>query len=141
MNSKFVLALLLIASSLGVLMWFATSETSKPVVKVEELAGSSETRRNIRLGARVAGDKIDYTTTPEFELRFLVRDPAGDDSKTISVVYHSIKPDTLQIGRDVILEGNYDGTQFVATQLLTQCPSKYEPPSSPDALKKTKAMQ
>jgi len=49
------------------------------------------------------------------------------------VEYAGIRPDTLQPGRDVILEGHYAGGVFQATVLMTQCPSKYEPPKLEDS--------
>lgn len=53
-------------------------------------------------------------------------DSASVKSPVMPVVYRGVMPPTFQGGRDVLLEGNYDGTKFVATVLMTQCPSKYE---------------
>ena len=112
---------------IATLMYVAIEESAKSVVTVKQLVASGSAKTNIRLGARVADSKISYQTEPSFKLSFKVRD-VESGGETINVVYHGIMPDTLKIGRDVILEGYFDGTSFQAKTLLTQCPSKYEAP-------------
>jgi cytochrome c-type biogenesis protein CcmE len=60
-------------------------------------------------------------------VHFLVRDIESAGG-SIAVTFLGNMPDTLKPGRDVILQGNFDGEEFHANELLTQCPSKYEPP-------------
>ena len=44
------------------------------------------------------------------------------------VEFNGILPDMFAEGRDVIVEGIYEGDdRFVAETILTSCPSKYEP--------------
>ncbi len=127
MNSKFVLAIVVVASVLTVLIYSAVTESAKAVVTVDELVAEAAERSRIRLGARVSDEDIEYQSTPRRVVKFTVRDIKGE-GKLVPVVYEGAMPDTLKNGRDVILEGDYvDGT-FVATSLMTQCPSKYEPP-------------
>lgn len=108
----------------------AISNTAKAVVTVDQLLRESGDASRIRLGARVTEDEINYQTHPEFLLRFTVRDIASPQGK-IAVEYRGMKPDTLRAGRDVILEGDFKGNTFIASSLLTQCPSKYEVPVPP----------
>lgn len=131
MNNRLVLALLVSAVAVSVLIGYAVRSTSKKVVTVEELiAGPS--RGNVRLGARVVGD-IRHSESPA-RVDFAVREPGpgGDDKPRVMVTYFGVMPPSLKEDRDVILEGDYEhsgaGGQFVAKHLLTQCPSKYEPP-------------
>ena len=127
MNPRIAALAVVSAAALGTLMYSATSVTAKEIVTVEKLVATHKSERNVRLGARVANREIQYETSPEFLLRFNVRDIASEED-SIPVVYRGIMPDTLKIGRDVILEGDFVDGQFVATNLMTQCPSKYEPP-------------
>lgn len=140
------------------LVYQASKASAKMVVTVEELVREEKPRPSIRLGARVTRDPIEYETNPALKLEFFVRDieedasqDSGKDSSNltseknletvsanasaIKVIYKGIRPDTLQPGRDVILEGDFDGTTFEASVLMTQCPSKYEPPSMGDSAK------
>ena len=108
--------------------------------KEKEIASASNhspSLQLVRLGARVAPGKIAYETSPNFLVKFDVVDPpasdesldSGDTVAPLPVEYRGVRPDTLQIGRDVILEGVVENGVFMASSLMTQCPSKYEPPS------------
>lgn len=137
MNWRFGFALGMVALALGILVVSAQRATAKAVVTVSELMSTSEVRENIRLGARVAEGKIESLGGDRPEVRFLVKDiipknvtPSNEQTSfRLPVIYAGFQPDTLKVERDVILEGNYDGKQFLAKNLMTQCPSKYEPPA------------
>lgn len=128
MNIRFWFALIVVISGLTALVASGVNDTSKRVVTVAELIETKSAEANIRLGARVTEDPIEYRTSPDFFLRFNVRDIAQAGTGSIPVEYDQMMPNTLQAGRDVILEGNFNGKTFYAKTLLTQCPSKYEPP-------------
>lgn len=136
MQKRVLAAALIIGSTIAGLVAAAVSTSAVPIETVDQLlhpaAGSAlpSAGKGIRIGARVAEGQIDYTTSPtppRFKLAFKVRDIVVPASQ-INVVYYGIMPDTLKAGRDVILEGSYDGSTFAATDIKTQCPSKYEPP-------------
>ena len=90
----------------------------------------------VRLAARVAPAEIKYQVEPEIILDFLAEDPPKktstaqkvDSQHPLRIVYYGIKPDMFAVGRDVIVDGEYRSGTFFASTLLTQCPSKYEPP-------------
>ncbi len=126
MSGKLIVAVLVAALGIAILMYRAVNSTAKKVVTVAEIA-KGESRQNIRLGARVAEGEITFTSSPENLVSFSVRDIQLPNIQ-ISVSYKGLMPDTLKVGRDVILEGDFDGTKFAASQLMTQCPSKYVPP-------------
>lgn len=138
MNARFIFAIVSVVGVLSVLIYSASTSTAKAVVTVAELVEGGEERTAIRLGARLTDREIEYRAVPSRELRFEVYDmgQAGAESgvegnapqSVIPVVYYGTMPDTLKSGRDVILEGNYVNGEFVAKSLMTQCPSKYEPP-------------
>jgi cytochrome c-type biogenesis protein CcmE len=127
MNKKFVAAVCVVVVTVVLLMIAAVTDTAKAVTTVESLVASAEANRNLRLGARVADKPISNITDPTFQVHFFVH---GKDAPEhdLPIVYHGVMPETLRAGRDVILEGDFDGERFVARSLLTQCPSKYEPP-------------
>lgn len=129
-NKRLIIAVGVAGAVLAFLIGSAIQETKKEVVTVSKLLNEGAIRKNIRLGARVADVPIEYETTPKLELRFQVRDIVGAD-KAIPVVFYGPMPESLRNGRDVILEGRFDGAAFVAESLQTQCPSKYEPPKGP----------
>lgn len=127
MYNRFVIAVFVVVIATTALVLSAVENSAKAVLTVQELVHSPHQRQGIRVGARVTDEEISYQTDPKFLLEFSVQDIA-QGGKSLPVRYEGIMPDTLKAGRDVILEGDYDGTSLVAKQLLTQCPSKYEVP-------------
>jgi len=128
MSAKFLITIFVVAVSIGGLIYSAINNTAKAVVTVEELVESGVDRGPVQLGARVSKDsQIISSSKPERTVKFQVQDISGAGS-VIPVVYKGSMPDTLKPGRDVILQGYFQSGNFEATQLLTQCPSKYEPP-------------
>lgn len=131
MNGKFIILLLTVVVVLAVLVVKATSSSASMVISPADLArgkhGSSASR--LRMAGRVSGDEMSYTLEPRIVLSFRVINPGGTEPEySVRVVYRGIKPDMFAPGRDVILEGNFRDGVFEASNLLTQCPSKYEPP-------------
>jgi len=61
---------------------------------------------------------------------FVIQDalaPASDEQPVLLVRYRGIDlPDLFKDGAEVIVEGRYDGSRFVADRVLAKCPSKYE---------------
>lgn len=111
----------------AVLVFQATRGTSSLVLMPSELiarAHASDLPR-IRVGGRVV-DPIQYQTEPVFLLSFSVRDPKGGDA-VVPVEYRGLRPDMFQVGRDVLIDGDFVGGVIKAAKLQTQCPSKYEP--------------
>lgn len=101
-----------------------------------------------RLGTEVEGQglRIEGTVLPgsleksENNLRcqFMLADSLGE---TMEVRFDGILPDTFKEGLPAVAEGFYHaGNYFEATNVLTKCPSKYEPAAekgdvaSPDAV-------
>ncbi|MDW7680223.1 MAG: cytochrome c maturation protein CcmE, partial [bacterium] len=50
-----------------------------------------------------------------------------DGEKTLPVKYNGVAPDTFSEEVSVVVEGKFDGEIFHAIQIMTKCPSKYEP--------------
>lgn len=130
MNGKFISLVLGVVVIAGLLVFQATRTTTTSILLPSDLIrkGSEATLTRIQIGGRIADKPIEYQLEPKLELRFEVEDPKGPIG-TVPVVYHGAKPDMFEKGRDVIVEGEYKQGVFYAARLLTQCPSKYDPPS------------
>lgn len=48
--------------------------------------------------------------------------------KKVVVTFEGILPDTMSEGQDLVVQGTFNASEqeFVATEVLTKCPSKYE---------------
>lgn len=128
MNKPFIILVLAAIGIAALMIVKATSQTSKAVFTVAELLEDKEREiPRLRLGGRVANMPINYSHEPKLELKFEIED-AKNPSGTILVTFFGIKPDMFAVGRDVLVDGRFSNGQILASELLTQCPSKYEPP-------------
>lgn len=132
--NKVFLSLVTVMAAFAVFMVIqATKESSADVLIPSALAQhpSDQPLHRIRVGGKVADMPIDYKVEPKFLLSFSLIDPGKDSKPTrpIPVLYEGIRPDMFAVGRDVIVDGEYVGGTLRAAKLLTQCPSKYEPPA------------
>lgn len=83
--------------------------------------------------ARVRGFVVSGSVAKELSsgyVDFVIQDPlapASEATHTLSVRYRGIDlPDLFKDGAEVVVEGRYDGTRFVADRVMAKCPSKYE---------------
>lgn len=133
-KSKFISLLVGVILILVLLIVQATKESSTKIYQPSELASSQTAIARIRVGGRVANKPIDYQLEPVV-LQFSIHDAYGENQDipksipTVQVRYENLKPDMFAVGRDVIIDGEYKDGVVHAAQLLTQCPSKYEPPT------------
>jgi len=118
----------------------ATRQGSSLVLLPSDLLAQEKGKllTRIRVAGRVSDQAIEYNLTPKIELKFSIYNPGKTVGGLLPVVYEGLKPDMFASGRDVILDGEYRDGVFVASKLLTQCPSKYEPPD-PSKLAKSGA--
>jgi cytochrome c-type biogenesis protein CcmE len=141
MNRVFFSVIIVFVVVGGLAVYQATKQTSSSVLIPSEVLNekSPEKLLRIKVGGKV-NSVTKYTLEPNIELLFKVQDPgkgpADPAAPTVPVVYNGLKPDMFNEGRDVIIEGEYVNGLLKANKLLTQCPSKYEPPSPDSKYKK-----
>ncbi len=120
---RFAFAALLIAAGLAGLVTAGIVYGGVPELQVRELVADPP-----REGRVVKVHGILHEVRSEGRpLRFVVRDKA-DASRTMDVVSDRSRPDTFQPTYDIAVVGTYDTGRglFVADQIFTKCPSKYE---------------
>lgn len=151
MNKVFITLIILFVGFASILIIQATQSATATVLTPSEL--SSFPNNTIIPRARVAGmvsaEKLEYSLEPSIQLKFRVQDPETendstplsiDDSSpnpqssvaTIPVVYKKLMPDMFAPGRAVIIDGEFRDGTLHARELMTQCPSKYKPPTPTD---------
>lgn len=126
-----IVAVLFFGVITALLMIRATATGTSVVLTPDEVVAKKQDLPRVRVVGRVTDRAaIDYIRDPRLELHFAVTNPGGShpDAPPLPVVYYGLKPDMFAPGRDVILDGEVRNGTFVASTLLTQCPSKYEPP-------------
>jgi cytochrome c-type biogenesis protein CcmE len=54
---------------------------------------------------------------------FTMKDEKGD---IVPVMYNGARPNNFDIAESIVVKGKYQGNTFMASEILTKCPSKYE---------------
>lgn len=128
-NQKWIYlaAVLLLGAGVGYLLFSGLSRNSVYFLNVSEaLAMPADKLTQARLFGSVA-DRDLVREPGNAGVSFLVLDK-DNPQDAIQVRYSGVIPDTFKPGVEVILEGAFaqDGKEFVASTLMTKCPSKYE---------------
>ena len=125
---RFALLLLIVIGLVVLLSYQATKSAASAVYIPSTLLNLAADASRIRVAGKVASQPIDYQTDPTMKLTFSLRDSDKPSDLGVPVIYLGLKPDMFAVERDVIIDGDYKNGVVHATNLLTQCPSKYEPP-------------
>lgn len=79
----------------------------------------------VKIAGQLAKDK-EIVYNPEQDpnyTSFYMRDAEGEERK---IVLLAAKPQDFELSEQLVLTGAMDGDTFVATDMLTKCPSKYK---------------
>jgi cytochrome c-type biogenesis protein CcmE len=136
---RFTIALTVAAVLGGALLYFSIGGALQTYVSPAELLKSPQ-GQVYRLDALVAPQKLvnpqDQADSPQ-GLNFWVVDKQ-DAAVRVDVAYTGAVPDAFKVGREVVLTGTRNGSQFVAQRnsMITMCPSKFvnkpdPPPPTP----------
>ncbi|MFN8545446.1 MAG: cytochrome c maturation protein CcmE [Candidatus Binatia bacterium] len=123
---RFVVGAALIAAAVSYLVYAGIRTTSMYYFEMDEFlrnrhAHAGEDMR-VKGWVRQGSIRWDATTNDlAFELA------RQDGTEPVPVRYKGILPDMFAESREVVVEGRYTGTDLAAKQIMTSCPSKYEP--------------
>lgn len=122
---KLLVGGLLIAGGIGYLGFLAADANAQFALDVKQYLDAPD--KFGHRGLRLAGQCVKGTWKEEQgNHQFVVQDLIDHD-RTVPVRFDGTIPDTFKDDSNVIVEGRMgeDGT-FVATNVMAQCPSKYE---------------
>lgn len=121
MKKIHIVLLVLIAAAIGVLISFTNTTSTYDTIET----ALNKPGKFVHLMA-----KLDKTNPIEYDalknpnyLSFTAVDSLG---KTVKVVYHSAKPDNLEMSDKLVLKGRYAEGVFNCDEIQTKCPSKYK---------------
>ena len=136
---KFGVGACVLVAALGYLMYAGLQQSSTYYFTIDEFLPRKQelVGQGVRVAGRVApGSLTKQTSAKGTQMTIAIGDfkSAEAMTETLPVAFTGIVPDMFAEGRDVIVEGRYvDGT-LRAQQIMTSCPSKYEPkPGESDA--------
>ncbi len=84
--------------------------------------------------AKTSGEKVvvngqwlkdmDYGYNPENnQFSFYMTD---ENKKSMKVIYYGQKPNNFEMADEIVVKGQCSNEMFIANEILTKCPSKYE---------------
>ena len=123
---RFVVGAALIALAVSYLVYAGIRTTSMYYFEMDEYlaARSAHAGEPMRIKGWVRTGTMQWDpATNELAFELARQDGSGG----VPVTYKGILPDMFAEGREVVVEGRDDGSAFRARQVLTSCPSKYEP--------------
>jgi cytochrome c-type biogenesis protein CcmE len=123
---------LVLAVSLGVLLWTTLSEGTEYYKRVDEVVTNPAQwqGKTLRLHGFVVPDSI-LRKRNSLDYRFEIQ----NKGKIVAAVYSGIVPDTFKDEAEVVLKGRLepDGFHVDPNGVMAKCPSKYEPGKSASA--------
>lgn len=122
-RTKVFLGIGLIVAAMAALMVLGLSKSQTYYVTLEELLSQPDAQgdRQLRVNGRLIGSSVSFDPEKVL-LTFQLRE--GD--RTLSVVHNGVRPGAFEDDAEVLVEGRYQDGVFVADNVLTKCPSKYE---------------
>ncbi len=136
MNRKvrFFVAASVLVGAVAYLMYTGVSQTAVYYLTIGEFHQKKDELVNegVRVAGRVQMGSVERRMTSQGEeIKFRMGDFTGEDQAgpMLPVHFVGIVPDMFKRegGSDVIVEGKYRDGVLYAHNVLTQCPSKYEP--------------
>lgn len=127
-SKSWAVALVVAVAAVGYLMVTALQAGSSyyvTVAEAAELAGrGGAAGRAVRVQGVVAADGLEWERG-RLQLRFWLEDEQAP-GRRLHVEYAGARPDGMEPGRTVIVEGRLYPGRVQATAILVRCPSRYE---------------
>lgn len=121
---KLAIGVVVVVASFAYLMFSGATGSTMYFLTVPEVRAKFSTLQGepLRVSGKVTHEPIAWDVQ-NLSLAFVI----GDEQSRLPIHYTGVKPDMFQPGVDVIVEGRIgqDGI-FVASVLMTSCPSKYQ---------------
>ncbi len=120
MKKIYVIAGVMIIAAIALLM-----NTAKDVSTYGTFAEAAQTEQKVKIAGQLSKDKEMYYNPEEDPnyFSFYVKDTKGEERK---VVLLASKPQDFELSEQIVVTGKMKGDEFVATDLLMKCPSKYK---------------
>ena len=123
---RFIVGAALIAAAVSYLVYAGIKTTSMYYFEMDEFVArrASHAGEDLRVKGWVRAGSVKWDAATNRLAFDLARQ---DGSEPVPVAYTGILPDMFAEGREVVVEGRYDVPGLRAKQIMTSCPSKYEP--------------
>ncbi len=120
MKKLYIVAIVMVAVAIGML-----TSAADDMSTYATFADAQNSGERVKITGQLAKDKEMYYNPEEDPnyFSFFIRDAEGEERK---VVLLSEKPQDFELSEQIVLTGSMKGDEFVATDMLMKCPSKYK---------------
>ncbi|MCO6478444.1 MAG: cytochrome c maturation protein CcmE [Phaeodactylibacter sp.] len=120
MKKIYIVAILMIVAAIALLT--TAADDMSTYATFDQAARSGD---RVKIAGQLSKDKemyYDPAEDPNY-FSFYIKDTDGKENK---VVLLSEKPQDFELSEQIVLTGKMQGDEFVATDMLMKCPSKYK---------------
>lgn len=120
MKKLYIVAFVMIAAAIALLISAADDMSTYSSFKE-----AKETGNKVKIAGQLSKDKemnYDPQVDPNY-FTFYITDTRGEERK---VVLYAAKPQDFEMSEQIVVTGTLQGDEFVASDLLMKCPSKYK---------------
>lgn len=120
---KYLVGFAIVAAAFVYLMTTTFQSSLQYYVTVSEM--NADLPKYSKKTLKVAG-RASHIQKEEGTDKLTYRFDVDEGGQTVKVVYQGLTPDTFKDGSDVVVTGKIVGEEFIATEILAKCASKYE---------------
>lgn len=120
MKKIYIIAIIMVGVAIAML-----TSAANDMSTYATFADAEQSGERVKIAGQLAKDKemhYDPEVDPNY-FSFYIKDAEGDERK---VVLLSEKPQDFELSEQIVLTGSMKGDEFVATDMLMKCPSKYK---------------
>ena len=120
MKKIYFIAIAMIVVAIGLLINAADDMSTYAT-----FSDAAQTKQKVKIAGQLSKDKEMYYNPQEDPnyFSFYIKDTKGDERK---VVLLGEKPQDFELSEQIVLTGSMKGEEFIATDMLMKCPSKYK---------------
>ncbi len=120
MKKMYIIAIVMVGVAIAMLT--SAADDMSTYATFEDAMQSGE---RVKIAGQLSKDKEMYYNPEEDPnyFSFFLKDEVGEERK---VVLLSEKPQDFELSEQIVLTGSMKGAEFVATDMLMKCPSKYK---------------
>jgi cytochrome c-type biogenesis protein CcmE len=119
MNIKMIIAGVVIIAAII----FGASSFLESNIEYGTFNKAMETSKKIQVKGEWVKDQPTEFDIKKSEFHFYLKDEEG---RVLPVIFNGAKPNNFEIAKSVVVKGRYKDGSFLASEILTKCPSKYE---------------
>lgn len=119
MKKKYIIVFF-IALAFIILAYLSFDESR---VEYSDIDTAKKTGKTVQIiGKRLTDKPWDYDAGKNL-LEFYIEDNSGSTSK---IIFRGSPPNNFDISPSLVIKGKFENDSFIASDILTKCPSKYE---------------